>query len=67
MFNYTNCYQENFLEKNLLEENLTLSLSAGNKNFGKPKVCHHTKKCSNGKAHTLIGMWWWYLPQTSAH
>jgi len=60
-------YQENFLVKYLLTGSDTLPLSDGNKNFGKPNVCHHTKKCSNGNAQTLIGMWWWYLPQTSAH
>jgi len=49
-------YQENFLVKYLLTGRFTLPLSEGNKNLGKPKVCHHTKKCSNGKAQTLIGI-----------
>ena len=51
-------YQENFLVKYLLTGSDTLPLSDGNKNFGKPNVCHHTKKCSNGNAQTLIGIWW---------
>jgi hypothetical protein len=34
----------------------TLFLSAGNKNLGRANVCHQTKKCSNGKAQTLIGI-----------
>jgi len=36
-------------------------------NFGAPKWNHHNKKWSNGNAQILIGIWWWYLPQTSAH
>jgi len=30
--------------------------SGENKNLGRPNVCHQTKKCSKGKAHTLIGI-----------
>lgn len=28
-----------------------------NNSFGSPNVCHQIKKCSNGRAHTLIGIW----------
>jgi len=52
-----NTYQENFRVKYLFTGMLTLPLSDGNKNLGRPKVCHHTKKCSNGSAQTLIGIW----------
>jgi hypothetical protein len=62
-------YHENFLLKYLFTFTIpdSLLLFEGNKNLGSPNVCHHTKKCSNGNAHTRIGIWWWYLPQISAH
>ena len=56
VYNPHKYYQENFLVKYLLTGIFTLFSSDGNKNFGKPNVCHHTKKCSKGKAQTLIGI-----------
>jgi len=59
----TYSYQEYFLK----EYSLMKSFFPVRIRWGSPKLFHHNKKCSNGNAQTLIGMWWWYLPHISAH
>lgn len=52
--NFKQFYQEYFLkEYSLIKSFFPVCIRWGN-----PKLFHHNKKCSNGNAQTLIGMWW---------